>query len=286
MTEQDTPDLEPGTPDTPETEPLLPVQDAASETETETAPPEEQPKYTVKLDGKEVEVEFDELVKGYQRQADYTAKTMAIAARERELAEKSQQVQTVLQQEAQRLGSAIQAAQAALAFDVQNIDWDNLLQNNPQEYLVQQRKVQQRQAQIQNALAEQQRVQAEADRKRTTELQSTVEREQAELLKAVPDWKDDTKRAAEQASLVQWAKSQGYDESILSNVVHARDVLTLRKAMLYDQMMQKVPAAKPAPTAPPPLPPVPTRTKAAPDPEKMSMEQWVKWREAQLRKSG
>jgi len=36
--------------------------------------------YTVKIDGQEVSVSLDELLKGYQRQSDYTRKTQALAA--------------------------------------------------------------------------------------------------------------------------------------------------------------------------------------------------------------
>src|ERR1019366_6365179 len=38
------------------------------------------PKYTVKVDGKDVEVDEDELKKGYSRTADYTRKAQALAA--------------------------------------------------------------------------------------------------------------------------------------------------------------------------------------------------------------
>lgn len=43
-------------------------------------------KYVVKVDGEEIEVTLDELAKGYQRQADYTRKTQALAAEREELA--------------------------------------------------------------------------------------------------------------------------------------------------------------------------------------------------------
>src|SRR5689334_21615115 len=40
--------------------------------------------YTVKIGGKETQVTADELVKGYQRNADYTTKTQQLAAQRRE----------------------------------------------------------------------------------------------------------------------------------------------------------------------------------------------------------
>ena len=40
---------------------------------------QEQPRYRVKVEGQEYEVTQDELVKGYQREADYTKKTQKLA---------------------------------------------------------------------------------------------------------------------------------------------------------------------------------------------------------------
>ena len=57
------------------------------EEDSEESPEEEEPEdeletetvYTVRVDGKDVEVTEDELLKGYSRQADYTKKTQELA---------------------------------------------------------------------------------------------------------------------------------------------------------------------------------------------------------------
>ena len=45
---------------------------------------EEDLKYTIKVDGEELEVGIDELKNGYQRQADYTRKSQALAEQRKE----------------------------------------------------------------------------------------------------------------------------------------------------------------------------------------------------------
>ena len=40
---------------------------------------QEQPAYTVKVDGSEMDVTLDELLRGYQREADYTRKTSELS---------------------------------------------------------------------------------------------------------------------------------------------------------------------------------------------------------------
>lgn len=62
--------------------------DSDEESEEEQPEPEEEdtnPTYTVKVDGKEVEVTQDELLRGYMRQADYTRKTQQIAEERKRL---------------------------------------------------------------------------------------------------------------------------------------------------------------------------------------------------------
>lgn len=53
---------------------------STGDTGQSTASPSDSPSYTVKIDGQEVSVTLDELMKGYQRQSDYTRKTQALAA--------------------------------------------------------------------------------------------------------------------------------------------------------------------------------------------------------------
>jgi hypothetical protein len=47
---------------------------------------DDQPRYTVKVNGEDLEVPVDELVKGYQRQSDYTQKTQALSQERENLA--------------------------------------------------------------------------------------------------------------------------------------------------------------------------------------------------------
>lgn len=53
------------------------------------------PSYTVKIDGQEVPVTLDELLKGYQRQSDYTRKTQALAAERQQMQDLMQLAQAL-----------------------------------------------------------------------------------------------------------------------------------------------------------------------------------------------
>ena len=65
---------------------------AESDAPAEAPSPEsetEEPRYTVKVDGQALEVSYDELINGFQRQADYTRKTQELADQREALAQQA-----------------------------------------------------------------------------------------------------------------------------------------------------------------------------------------------------
>ena len=216
---------------------------ADDETETEQSEldedteEQEQPQvFSVKVDGKEVEVTLDELQKGYSRTQDYTRKTQQIAEVRKQTEAELQAVRAEREQYAQLL-SALEAQVQQVAQP--NIDWDRLYQEDPIEW-VRQREVmrdnQERAAAIQS---EQQRLSQLSQQEQAQFMQQKLQQEQEALLAAIPDWKDAKKAQAEKALLVEFGQKIGFTPEELKSVVDHRAVLMLRKAALYDQMMSK-----------------------------------------------
>ena len=71
---------------------------------------EEDLKYTIKVDGEELEVGIEELKNGYQRQADYTRKSQALAEQRKET-ESIQSERMRLEQERQMYANVLQMLQ-------------------------------------------------------------------------------------------------------------------------------------------------------------------------------
>ncbi len=112
--------------------------------ETEDAEPD---RYTVKVNGEEIDVTLDELRHGYSRQQDYTQKTKALADQRRAIAAERSQAGQMLQSTDQRLGGLIQAAEDLIAADVQQAE--ALRQVDPNAYAVRLGQLQQRDAILQ-----------------------------------------------------------------------------------------------------------------------------------------
>jgi hypothetical protein len=82
---------EPVVDESPDLAPTEDTQDAgepeADDEEALDTPDANEPTYTVRVDGQDIEVPLGELVRGYSRQADYTRKAQALADQRRQLAD-------------------------------------------------------------------------------------------------------------------------------------------------------------------------------------------------------
>jgi len=198
---------------------------------------QEQPQiFSVKVDGKEVEVTLEELQKGYSRTQDYTRKTQQIAEARKQTEAELQAVRAEREQYAQLLGALeAQVQQAAQP----NIDWDTLYREDPIEYVRQREVMRENKEKAEAIQSEQQRLAYLSQQEQAQLMQQKLQQEQEALLAAIPDWKDAKKAQAEKALLVEFGQKIGFTPEELKSVVDHRAVLMLRKAALYDQMMSK-----------------------------------------------
>lgn len=207
-----------------------------SESEEDTEEQEQPQVFTVKVDGKEVEVTLDELQKGYSRTQDYTRKTQQIAEARKQTEAELQAVRAEREQYAQLL-SALETQVQQVAQP--NIDWDRLYQEDPIEWVRQREVMRENQEKAAAIQSEKQRLAQISQQEQAQLMQQKLQQEQEALLAAIPDWKDAKKAQAEKAMLVEFGQKIGFTPEELKSVVDHRAVLMLRKAALYDQMMSK-----------------------------------------------
>ena len=207
-----------------------------SELDEDTEEQEQPQVFSVKVDGKEVEVTLDELQKGYSRTQDYTRKTQQIAEVRKQTEVELQAVRAEREQYAQLL-SALESQVQQVA--QQNIDWDRLYQEDPIEWVRQREVMRENQEKAAAIQSEQQRLSQLSQQEQAQFMQQKLQQEQEALLAAIPDWKDVKKAQAEKALLVEFGQKIGFTPEELKSVVDHRAVLMLRKAALYDQMMSK-----------------------------------------------
>lgn len=207
-----------------------------SELDEDTEEQEQPQVFSVKVDGKEVEVTLDELQKGYSRTQDYTRKTQQIAEVRKQTEAELQAVRAEREQYAQLLGALEAQVQQV---SQPNIDWDRLYQEDPIEWVRQREVMRENQEKAAAIQSEKQRLSQLSQQEQAQFMQQKLQQEQEALLAAIPDWKDAKKAQAEKALLVEFGQKIGFTPEELKSVVDHRAVLMLRKAALYDQMMSK-----------------------------------------------
>lgn len=225
--------------ETPELEEEAPEEQPEPEAETT----EDDPLVKIKVNGEEIEVPLSELKNGYQRQADYTRKTMEVAEQRKQAeaeAQKATQERTQYQQNLQRMQAQLEVALQ----EHQSLDWEQLIQTDPQEYLRQKHLFEQRQAAWQQNQQEQYRLSQIEQAQEIQRRQDYIKHQQAELLAKLPEWSDPKKAQAESAAIRSYLLEQGYTADVVDNLAEANMVVTARKAMLYDQMIAKAQATQ------------------------------------------
>ena len=226
---------------------------AEEETEEEVAEEEEYDvvaeedlKYTIKVDGEELEVGIDELKNGYQRQADYTRKSQALAE-QRKGTEQIQSERMQLEQERQMYANGLQMLQeqqSAKLSKFDNVEWEALKQEDPYQYMIKKDEYRDAQERVTNLQAEQQMVQQEQAQQAQQARAHFVQQEYARLVNALPEWND--KESTIKKDVQEYATSVGFRPEEISQLADHRSVLIIKKAMEYDKLTKKVAPKKKA----------------------------------------
>lgn len=205
----------------------------------------EEKTFTVMVDGKEVTLTESQIAEAHKsglRQADYTKKTMEVAETRKAAEAERQQARQERETYAKALQDQSVLLNAALA-EQNQIDWQQLLNNDPVEYLKQQHLYQNRQAALQKAQQDYAFIQQQHQAEQAAYTQKVMAEQQEQLLAKLTDWKDATKAKADKQAIKEWMAANDYPKEEIENVAYARHALTLRKAMLYDKMVSKAAAA-------------------------------------------
>jgi hypothetical protein len=202
---------------------------------------EEQPKqrYKVKASGEEVEVELDELIKGYQQGTDYTKKSQALAEQRKAIEAERGHLEQV-KQERQAYAQKLQALDSFLTQQNRGVDLDVLKETDPIGYAVAVAEQSQREKQLAVVRNEQQRIAQQQQAEQQASLQSHLRQESEKLVSLIPELATPQGDAVRK-QIRDYAKSVGWSDQELSSVYDSRAVHTLYKAMKYEQLQKSKP---------------------------------------------
>ena len=219
----------------PESEPTEAAEVTPEVEEESTEEPQAEVKtFRVKVDGEEIEVPEDELLKGYSRTKDYTKKTQKLAEERKAFEAEFQSVRS----EREQYTKALEALKGQLQ-SAKEPDWERLQNEDPIEFVKQKELWRDRKEQFALIEQEKHRVAELQAQEQQKAFHSFLQEEQSRLLDALPEWKDAKKAQAEKEKIASFASSLGYSDEELAQIYDHRAVVALRKAALYDEMMSK-----------------------------------------------
>ena len=218
--------------------------EAEEESEESDEEVEEELLYVVTVNGEEQEVTLEELTKGYSRQSDYTRKTQEIANNRKGMETLQQQynseisqIQQERQQYLESLNQIISNTASGLDKFV-NVDWNDLKESDPLEYVTKREEFREAQEQVQAMQQEhyvaQQRQSQDIQKFRTKALQE----EHGKLVSVLPDWAEPEKQKKIVSEIRSYASGQGFSDEELNSLVDHRSLLVLMKAQKYDKLQK------------------------------------------------
>jgi hypothetical protein len=200
---------------------------------------EPKPRYKVKASGEEVEVELDELIKGYQQGADYTKKSQALAEQRKALEAERQHLEYV-KQERQAYAQKLQALDSFLSQQNQGVNLDVLKETDPIGYAVAVAEQSQREKQLAVVRNEQQRLAQQQQSEHHASLQNHLRQESEKLTSLIPELATPQGDAVRK-QIRDYAKSVGWSDQELSQLYDSRAVVTLYNGMKYQQLQKSKP---------------------------------------------
>ena len=200
---------------------------------------EPKPRYKVKASGEEVEVELDELIKGYQQGADYTKKSQALAEQRKAIEAERQHLEYV-KQERQAYAQKLQALDSFLSQQNQGVNLDVLKETDPIGYAVAVAEQSQREKQLAVVRAEQQRLAQQQQSEHQASLQNHLRQESEKLTSLIPELATPQGDAVRK-QIRDYAKSIGWSDQELSQLYDSRAVVTLYNGMKYQQLQKSKP---------------------------------------------
>ena len=204
---------------------------------------EPQQRYTVKVDGEEIEVDLDELRNGYQRQQSFTRKSMELANQRKAFEQEAAEVKQMRDAYAQQLDLLSAQIQQTVQ---QEPDWRALAETMSERDLFLAKTEWDQYKEQQKAVeAERQRVAEQQMQDHQRNLEKHLQHQRADMLQRIPEWQNDDIRENERQEVIKYAQRRiGFSEEEIANASDARAIELLYKAWKWDNLQSKKPAAK------------------------------------------
>ena len=197
----------------------------------------EEPIYTVTIDGTNFEVTQDELIQGYQRNADYTRKTQELAAEKQQSSDFVERSKKDVEAKLAKLDQLNQAASAQLQQEYAQVDFEKLYDEDPVEAARMEHKMRKKNEQLQQVQQQTQQLQME-------EFNKYLEAQQKQLNIKVPEINHPERGPQFKKQMRDYLSNMGFDNKEIDSVYDHRYVMLVKDAMSYRNLQKAKPQIK------------------------------------------
>ncbi len=188
--------------------------------------------YRIKASGEELDVTFDQLVENFEKGQDYYKKTSKLAEERKTFEAEIASVKQEAEAERQKFQAVTSQLSELVKTTEQSINWEELRDTDPSEYL--------RQKELQEG-----RVKALSEAQETFKVEQAKKRQEAlnsesqKLLTVIGDeWKDPEVKQKDIEGMYEYVYSKGFTQEDAAQILDHRAWVMIRDAMKW-QALQK-----------------------------------------------
>jgi hypothetical protein len=222
-------------------QPEAEVEEEAGEEEEQGEQPAPDKLYTVRIDGKEERVPESELIAGYSRTSDYTRKTQALSEQRKKLESETEETARARTEYGQLLPKLRAALETGMGPEP---DWNKLRVEDPAKAAVLWQEREDMRRKVARVQSEERRVAEEQERENAVHSEQIAIEQHNELLKKLPEWRDEKVAGAETTLIVKMLTDLGFSPKEQEIYDH-RVLMIARKAAKYDEYVARQKALKP-----------------------------------------
>ena len=197
----------------------------------------EEPYYAVTVDGTELSVNLEELIQGYQRNADYTRKTQELAQERTQSSEFVERSKKDVEAKLQRLDQLNNAAQAQLQQEYAEVDFEKLYDEDPVEAARLEHKMRRKHDQLAQVQQQTQELQSQ-------EFNKYLGEQQKLLSKKIPEFMDEQKGPRFKQQMRDYLGNIGFNDTEINSVYDHRYVMLVKDAMSYRNLQKAKPGIR------------------------------------------
>lgn len=220
----------------------IPNKNALSEEDNNDIPEEsenvveeaQEPLFPVTINGQKYEVNQEELLNGYQRQADYSRKTEELSIERKQQEDQLKGERESLQSQISNLTQLEQSLKSQLDTEMQSIDFDKMYEEDPAGAARLQYQMQKRQRDLEATGQQLQKSQQE-------QFQKYLHEQEKQMYLKMPEMKDAEKATVVRNDMKRYLADTGYSSQEVANLTDHRMLLILRDAMAYRRLQSSKP---------------------------------------------